>query len=93
MLAIIFAVLGALIPAYVLWRVGQAICVWLKHPQAPREVPHLIALCVAVPLAALGNANGGPLAWGEAIAVYLPAQVLWYAYGIIRDMRRSPEQR
>lgn len=48
-------------------------------------VPNAITLAVVVPLAAIGNADGGPLAWGHAAAVYIPAVALWLAYDLARQ--------
>lgn len=92
MLGIVVTLVAALLPTYALWRVGQGVCVWTKHPHAPRIVPHVLALTVAIPLAAWGQANGGPPAWGWAFSHYVPAQTIWFAYDHWREMRRQSER-
>jgi len=81
--------IAALVPTYVTWRVGQALCVWAGYRHAPRIVPHLVSVAITLPVAAWGNGSGGSLDWPGAVIGYVPAALCWYLYDHWRAVRRA----
>jgi hypothetical protein len=88
-MGLVFEMLGGLVPTYLLSR----LFLWLTKRFLTGIpwliVSHIASLILTFVLAALGNADGGPLKWDAGILYIIP-QMVWFVFDIIRNKAKKP---